>query len=96
MPPMSKKLRAVISGVVALSLVGCLGTMIETPTPEGKPISSQHVHILAAPFRIDAHVCEKGVAKAFTFIPGWGVAVGILTIGIVVPKATIYHCVEGG
>ena len=80
--------------VVAASLSGCLGTLVETPSPAARPITTTHAHLLAAPFVIDAHVCEKGVAKATTFVPLWGVAVGILTFGIVVPKTTVYHCVE--
>ena len=80
--------------VLAASLSGCLGTIVETPSPAGRPITTTHAHLLAAPFVIDAHVCEKGVAKATTFVPLWGVAVGILTFGIVVPKTTVYHCVE--
>jgi hypothetical protein len=27
-----------------------------------------------------------------TFVPLWGVAVGILTLGIVVPVTTVYTC----
>lgn len=78
---------------LAVSLTGCLGTLVETPSAAGRPIQTTHIHLLAAPFRIDAHVCPKGVAKAATFVPLWGVAVGILTLGIVVPKTTVYHCV---
>ncbi len=39
-------------------------------------------------------MCERGVAKATTFVPIWGVVVGFFTFGIVVPKTTTYHCVE--
>jgi hypothetical protein len=80
--------------MLAASLSGCLGTLVETPSPAGRPLSTTHIHLLAAPFRIDAPACEKGVAKAATFVPLWGVAVGILSFGIVVPKTTVYHCAE--
>jgi hypothetical protein len=76
-------------------LSGCLGTVVETPTPEAKPITTTKVHILAAPFRVDAHVCRQGMSRVVTFVPLWGVAVGILTFGIVVPKTSMYHCVSG-
>jgi hypothetical protein len=81
--------------MLVASLSGCLGTLVETPSPAGRPLSTTHVHLLAGSFRIDAHVCEKGVAKAATFVPLSGVAVGILTFGIFVPKTAVYHCVEG-
>lgn len=80
--------------LTVVSLTGCLGTVVETPRAAGRPIATTHVHVLAAPFRVDAHVCREGVAKAATFVPLWGVAVGILTFGILVPKTTVYHCAE--
>jgi hypothetical protein len=33
------------------------------------------------------------MSRVTTFIPLWGIAVGILTIGIIVPKTTSYSCV---
>ena len=81
--------------LLAFVMTGCLGTVLETPAKRGRPIGGNHVHILASPVRIDAHVCENGIARTSTFVPVWGVVVGILTIGIAVPKATFYECVEG-
>ncbi len=83
-------------GAIGLAVVtsGCLGTVVQTPAARGKPVSSDRVHILAAPFVVDAHVCQRGIARTTTFVPLYGVAVGILTIGIVVPKTTTYECVE--
>jgi hypothetical protein len=91
-----RALRTLTAIAVSLCLAGCLGTSVRTPTPEGRPVAGTHPHILAAPFRVDAHVCEQGLSRVVTFVPVWGVAVGILTLGIVVPKTTIYHCVQGG
>ena len=82
-----------LSLILLVSLSGCLGTVVTTPAFVGKPIETTHVHILAAPFQIDAHVCRSGLSKVMTFVPLWGVAVGILTIGIIVPKTTAYSCV---
>lgn len=92
---MTKLPRISLSLLLALSLSGCMGTLVSTPTREGKPIPSTHVHILAAPYRIDAHTCSQGISRAEIFIPVWGIAVGILTLGIVVPKTAIYSCVGG-
>lgn len=86
--------RPILAVVLAVVLSGCLGTVVETPSPEGRAISSTHIHLLTAPFQIDAHMCERGLAKAATFVPIWGVVVGFFTFGIVVPKTTVYHCVE--
>ncbi len=91
---MRRTLQTLLSLVLVVSLSGCLGTIVETKTSEGKPIASTHAHLLAAPFRIDAHVCKRGMSKVATFVPLWGIAVGILTIGIIVPKTTVYSCVE--
>ena len=91
---MRRTLVRLLALVLTASLGGCLGTNVQTPSPAGRAISTTHVHLLASPFLIDAHPCEKGLAKAATFVPLWGVAVGILTLGIVVPKTAIYHCVE--
>ena len=82
--------------LVLIFATGCLGTIVETPRRQGKAFTDTRIHILAAPFRIDAHACDKGVASASSFIPLWGVAVGILTLGILVPKTVIYSCVQGG
>ncbi len=91
---MRRTLMTLLALVLAASLSGCLATVVETPSAAGRRIATTHAHLLAAPFLIDAHVCKKGLAKATTYVPLWGVAVGILTLGIVVPKTTVYHCVE--
>lgn len=92
---MKRALSMALSLVLAACLSGCLGTVVESPTKGGKPVASTHPHILAAPFRIDAHVCPRGMSRVTTFVPLWGVAVGILTFGILVPKTTFYSCVQG-
>jgi hypothetical protein len=92
---MTRRLTASVTLVLTLGLSGCLGTIVETPTQRGGEISGTHPHILAAPFRVEANGCAAGISRVATFIPLWGVAVGILTIGIIVPKATTYSCVTG-
>lgn len=93
---MREKTERLVAIALAACLSGCLGTLVRTPALQGKPVASTNPHVLAAPFRIDAHVCEKGLAQVVTFVPLWGVAVGILTLGILVPKTTIYYCVQAG
>ena len=75
------------------SMSGCLGTMVQSPTAAGKPFSTTNIHILASPTQIDAHVCQHGLAETFTYVPLWGIVVGYLTLGIVVPMTTSYSCV---
>ena len=52
----------------------------------------RRAHIIAAPTQIDANNCSNGLSQTFTYVPLWGVAVGILTIGIIVPMTTEYSC----
>jgi hypothetical protein len=76
------------------SLTGCLGTLVRAPTREGVVADTTRVHLLAAPTRIEATPCQDGLAMVFTYVPLWGVAVGILTFGILVPFTTEYSCVK--
>ncbi len=92
---MAQRLTTSVALVLTLGLSGCLGTIVETPTQGGGRIAGTHPHILAAPFRVEANGCQAGMSQVTTFIPLWGVAVGILTIGIIVPKMTAYSCVVG-
>ena len=73
---------------------GCLGTMVGDPPQRGRVFSSTSAHILALPTQL-ASPCEKGLQHVFTFVPLWGLAVGILTIGIVVPMTTQYSSLGG-
>lgn len=86
--------RNLLAIALAMAASGCLGTVVRTPARGGQEIGTTMPHILAAPFRIDAHTCQNGLATVTTFVPLWGVAVGILTLGILVPKTTFYTCVE--
>ncbi len=83
--------------VLALGLVtsGCLGTLVGRPPSQGQIFSTTRAHILASPTKIQTP-CTGGLQHSFTFVPLWGVAVGILTIGIVVPMTTNYSCVASG
>jgi hypothetical protein len=75
-----------LSGLLLISQSGCLGTA-------SRSYSRFQVHLLAAPALIRADVCKNGLADITTYVPLWGLAVGILTFGIVVPARTVYSCV---
>lgn len=80
--------------VLAVSTSGCLGTLVGDPPRQGRTYSTTRAHLVASPAKVDTP-CSRGLAHVFTFVPLWGVAVGILTIGIVVPMTTNYSCVGG-
>ncbi len=82
-----------LTALLSVPLTGCLGTLVHAPTPVARGTITTRAHLLAAPTRIEAHNCTKGRGEVFTYVPLWGVAVGILTLGIVVPMTTSYACV---
>jgi hypothetical protein len=89
---MQRFLSLLSAGVLVASLTGCLGTIIETPVADGRTQTNTRAHIIAAPRVVDASECRAGLSKVATFIPIWGVIVGILTFGILVPMSTSYTC----
>ena len=80
-----------------LTLSGCLGTFIEAPPRERAAPTYQTLrwHLITAPRVVKADVCEQGLADLFIYVPPWGLAIGILTFGIVVPQWTIFSCAAG-
>ncbi len=82
-----------LTALLSVPLTGCLGTLVHAPTGVTQAKITTRVHLLAAPTRIDAHNCTKGLGEVFTYVPLWGAVVGILTLGIVVPMTTTYACV---
>ena len=90
---MRRFFRVSLAMVLTLSMSGCLGTMVQSPTAAGEPFTTTKIHFVAFPTQIEARVCEHGIAETFTFVPLWGVVVGVLTIGIIVPMTTSYSCV---
>ncbi len=82
-----------LTALLSVPLTGCLGTLVHAPTPVAQRTITTRAHLLAAPTRIEAHNCTKGLGEVFTYVPLWGVVVGILTLGIVVPMTTNYACV---
>lgn len=83
-----------LCATLVLSLGGCLGTVIEAPprAQAGPSYQTLRWHLLAAPNLVRADQCAKGLADITTYVPPWGLAIGILTFGIVVPQWTILSC----
>jgi hypothetical protein len=51
------------------------------------------VHLIGSSTRIDVQKeCPQGIGSTATYVPLWGVAVGILTFGILVPMNTTFAC----
>jgi hypothetical protein len=84
--------RSLLGVCLAACLSGCLGTIVEAPTREGESYGGTRAHLIGSSTEIDASNCRGGLQQVTTFVPLWGVAVGILTLGIVVPMTTVYTC----
>jgi hypothetical protein len=89
---MSRWVRSAISIGLIAALPGCLGTIVEAPTQEGQSYGDTRAHLIGSSTEIDASSCASGLKRVTTFVPLWGVAVGILTFGILVPMSTVYTC----
>jgi hypothetical protein len=85
-----------IAALLMIALSGCLGTLVQSPTRQSQSHVTTRLHLLAAPARIDADTCPDGLSEVFTYVPLLGVAVGILTFGIIVPMTTSYSCAVKG
>jgi hypothetical protein len=89
-------MRGFVRSVIPVGLVGvlsgCLGTIVEAPTREGESYGDTRAHLIGSSTAIDASTCRNGLKQVATFVPLWGVAVGILTFGIIVPMTTVYTC----
>ncbi len=83
-----------LCATLAISSSGCLGTAVDAPTRQGSAHESLQIHVLAAPTLIRANACLNGLADVTTYVPLWGLALGILTFGILVPQWTVYSCAE--
>jgi len=79
--------------VVTVSLSGCIGTMITSPTAATRPHVTTRIHLLYAPNQIDAHICKNGLSETFTHIPVWGMVLAWFTFGLVTPVTTSYACI---
>jgi hypothetical protein len=90
----NRAIRVVLALALSLSLTGCLGTIVTTPTRGGRTYGSTEAHLILAPAAIDARDCPRGLHEVAVSVPLWGVAVGILTFGILVPMNTTFTCVE--
>ena len=91
---MKRIARSLVSLALIVPLSGCLGTIVNTPQPQGESYGDTRVHLIGSSTEIDARSCTAGLQAVSTFVPLWGVAVGILTIGILVPMTTVFTCAK--
>lgn len=85
-------LRALLILALSLPLSGCLGTVVTAPVSKGRSYGTTDAHLVLAPTAIDARDCANGLQEVAVYVPLWGVAVGILTFGILVPMNTTFTC----
>jgi hypothetical protein len=71
-----------------------LGTVVQAPTGKGSSYGDTRAHLIGASTAVDARDCPKGLQEVAVYVPLWGVAVGILTFGILVPMRTTFTCVR--
>ena len=88
----NRTLGLVLAAAFMVSSTGCLGTFVDAPTRHGQSYTQLQVHLIASPILIRADVCRHGLAEVSTWVPLWGLVIGILTFGIVVPEWTTYSC----
>lgn len=84
--------RGALCIALAVAASGCLGTIVQAPGPAGASYGDTSAHIIGASTKLDASSCPNGLKEVTTFVPLWGVAVGILTFGIIVPMETVFTC----
>lgn len=89
---MKRIIRILLVLSLSLSLSGCLGTIVTAPTAGGKTYDATSPHLILSSMSIPARDCSKGMKEVAVYVPLWGVAVGILTFGILVPMNTQYTC----
>ena len=89
---MTRSLRLVVALALIVSLTACLGTIVKAPTPKGASYGDTRAHLIGSSTQIDASECKSGLHEVAVYVPLWGVAVGILTLGILVPMDTVFTC----
>ena len=89
---MRHTLASALAGLLSLSLMGCLGTKVETGYSAPPDHFKTTTRYIAMPRVIEAWECRNGLASVTNHVPAWGVAIGVLTLGIIVPVTTSYRC----
>jgi hypothetical protein len=89
---MTRIARSLVALGLIVSLTGCLGTIVQAPTGKGASYGDTRVHIIGSSTEIDVRDCKSGLQEVSVWVPLWGVAVGILTLGIIVPMTTVATC----
>ena len=89
---MSRLLRLFVALALIASQTACLGTIVQSPVPHAESYGDTRAHLIGSSTSIEARDCKRGIQQVEVFVPLWGVAVGILTFGIVVPMSTVVTC----
>ena len=89
---MARLARSLTALSLVFSLTACLGTIVKAPTAKGESYADTRAHLIGSSSELDAQSCPSGLNEVAVFVPIWGVAVGILTIGILVPMTTVFTC----
>ena len=89
---MSRRLRLFAALALLVSQSACLGTIVKAPVPHGESYGDTRAHLIGSSTSVEARDCKRGIGQVEVFVPLWGVAVGILTFGIVVPMSTVVTC----
>ena len=89
---MPRPVRLFVALALIVSQTACLGTIVTSPTAKGESYGDTRAHLIGSSTEIDAGDCRGGLQEVTTFVPLWGLAVGILTIGIIVPMTTVFTC----
>ncbi len=87
-----RPLGLLLAALLLTATTGCLGTFVEAPSRSTTSYAEMRVHLIGAPTLIRAAECRNGLAEVNTYVPLWGLAVGILSFGIIVPEWTVYSC----
>src|SRR5262245_53044540 len=90
--PMPRTLRLLVALVLIVSQTACLGTIVRAPTAKGESYGDTRAHLIGSSTEINASDCKSGLHEVAVYVPLWGVAVGILTLGILVPMDTVFTC----
>ncbi len=84
--------RSLAALFLVFSLTGCLGTIVKAPTAAGASYGDTRAHLIGSSTEVDARECKSGLQQVSVYVPLWGVAVGIVTFGIIVPMTTVFTC----
>ena len=60
---MSRPVRSLVALGLIVSLTGCLGTIVQAPTPQGASYGDTRAHLIGSSTEIDARDCKSGLQQ---------------------------------